>query len=47
MLEFHGGDDTTISYAGGERKGECLPSITHWILGVGVEKPIGVTQLYV
>ena len=31
MLEFHGGIDATIRYGGGKRKGECLPSIPHWI----------------
>jgi poly(3-hydroxybutyrate) depolymerase len=31
FLAFHGGNDTTISYSGGERKGECLPSIPHFI----------------
>jgi poly(3-hydroxybutyrate) depolymerase len=31
LLVFHGGNDTTIAYAGGERKGECLPSIPHFI----------------
>ncbi|KAM0263711.1 hypothetical protein ACHAQJ_001025 [Trichoderma viride] len=31
FLEFHGGNDTTINYQGGERKKECLPSIPHFI----------------
>lgn len=31
FLAFHGGNDTTIRYAGGPRKGECLPSIPHFI----------------
>ncbi|RAO67550.1 uncharacterized protein BHQ10_003562 [Talaromyces amestolkiae] len=31
FLAFHGGNDTTIAYAGGERKDECLPSIPHFI----------------
>jgi len=31
MMEFHGGNDTTISDFGGPRKSECLPTITHWI----------------
>ncbi|KAJ5647265.1 carbohydrate esterase family 1 protein [Penicillium lividum] len=31
FLAFHGGNDTTIPYTGGERKGECLPSIPHFI----------------
>jgi poly(3-hydroxybutyrate) depolymerase len=31
LLAFHGGNDTTISYNGGERKDECLPTIPHFI----------------
>ncbi|KAJ5536513.1 hypothetical protein N7513_009699 [Penicillium frequentans] len=31
LLAFHGGNDTTISYWGGERKDECLPTIPHFI----------------
>ncbi|EPE04423.1 ferulic acid esterase [Ophiostoma piceae UAMH 11346] len=31
ILAFHGGNDTVISYNGGDRKGQCLPSIPHWI----------------
>ncbi|OKL60968.1 hypothetical protein UA08_03692 [Talaromyces atroroseus] len=31
FLAFHGGNDTTIAFAGGERKNECLPSIPHFI----------------
>lgn len=31
ILAFHGGNDTTISYDGGERKDECLPTIPHFI----------------
>ena len=31
MLAFHGGNDTTIPYLGGERKKECLPTVPHWI----------------
>jgi len=31
ILEFHGGNDTTIKYEGGKRKKECLPSIPHWV----------------
>ncbi|KAI1427941.1 Alpha/Beta hydrolase protein [Xylaria sp. FL1777] len=30
MLLFHGGNDSTIPYAGGPRSGECLPSIPHF-----------------
>jgi poly(3-hydroxybutyrate) depolymerase len=42
MLEFHGGDDTTISYAGGERKGECLPLIPHWIQEWALRDELGL-----
>lgn len=31
FLEFHGGNDTTVHYNGGDRKGECLPAIPHFI----------------
>jgi poly(3-hydroxybutyrate) depolymerase len=31
LLAFHGGNDTTISYSGGRRDGECLPTIPHFI----------------
>lgn len=31
VLAFHGGNDTTIAFLGGERKDECLPSIPHFI----------------
>ncbi|CZR65631.1 probable poly(3-hydroxybutyrate) depolymerase [Phialocephala subalpina] len=31
ILEFHGGKDTTIPYSGGPRRGECLPTIPHWV----------------
>ena len=31
LMAFHGGNDTTIAYAGGERRGFCLPSIQHWV----------------
>ncbi|KAH9907743.1 Alpha/Beta hydrolase protein [Xylariomycetidae sp. FL2044] len=31
VLAFHGGNDTTIPYLGGARKGACLPSIQHFV----------------
>jgi poly(3-hydroxybutyrate) depolymerase len=31
FLAFHGGNDTTIAYLGGERKNECLPAISHFV----------------
>ncbi|KAJ9314736.1 CAZyme family CE1 [Paecilomyces variotii] len=30
VIEFHGDADDTIPYNGGERRGECLPTIPHW-----------------
>ncbi|CAD6498987.1 BgTH12-04641 [Blumeria graminis f. sp. triticale] len=30
IIEFHGLADQTIPYAGGPRRGLCLPSIQHW-----------------
>ena len=31
MLVFHGGNDSTINYYGGERKNACLPTIPHFV----------------
>ncbi|OAA60043.1 carbohydrate esterase family 1 protein [Cordyceps fumosorosea ARSEF 2679] len=31
LMEFHGGNDTTIRYEGGTRRGECLPAIPHFV----------------
>ncbi|RMZ46059.1 hypothetical protein AFCA_001315 [Aspergillus flavus] len=31
ILEFHGTADKTIPYGGGGRRGECLPSIPHFV----------------
>lgn len=31
IIEFHGTDDTTIPYIGGDRKGTDLPSIPDWL----------------
>src|SRR6187402_618572 len=31
IIEFHGSNDTTIPYSGGPRRGECLPTIPHWV----------------
>ncbi|GAM85474.1 hypothetical protein ANO11243_034810 [Dothideomycetidae sp. 11243] len=31
VFDFHGGEDPVINYNGGARKGECLPTIPHWI----------------
>lgn len=51
LLEFHGTADKTIPYAGGGRRGECLPSVPHMVRewagrdGLGTEKN-ETTQLY-
>ncbi|PLB54532.1 putative ferulic acid esterase [Aspergillus steynii IBT 23096] len=31
IIEFHGFEDETIPYAGGPRRGECLPSVPHFV----------------
>jgi poly(3-hydroxybutyrate) depolymerase len=31
LLDFHGGNDTTISITGGLRKGGCLPDVRTWV----------------
>lgn len=31
LLAFHGGNDSTIAFNGGERKNACLPTIPHFI----------------
>lgn len=41
LLEFHGGKDTTISYSGGARKGECLPTIPHFVQQWAVRDGLG------
>lgn len=41
FLEFHGGNDTTIAYTGGARKGECLPTIPHFIQQWAVRDGLG------
>ncbi|KAH8811082.1 carbohydrate esterase family 1 protein [Xylogone sp. PMI_703] len=41
ILATHGGNDTTIAYAGGPRKGECLPSIPHWIQEWAIREGLG------
>lgn len=33
LLAFHGGNDTTIAFAGGERRGYCLPAVKRWVEG--------------
>lgn len=45
FLAFHGGNDTTISYLGGERKDECLPTIPHFIQQWAVRDRLGVANV--
>jgi poly(3-hydroxybutyrate) depolymerase len=42
LKAFHGGNDTTIAYAGGKRKEECLPSIPHWIQQWAIRDDLGI-----
>lgn len=50
VLEFHGNGDKTIPYGGGPRRGECLPTIPHWIREWSKREGYGLTnkttQLY-
>jgi poly(3-hydroxybutyrate) depolymerase len=49
FMAFHGGNDTTIPYLGGERKNECLPAIPHfieeWALRNGLENQNSSTRV--
>ncbi len=45
LLAFHGGDDTTIAYDGGERKNECLPAIPHFIQEWALRDGLGDTNV--
>ncbi|KAM3440338.1 hypothetical protein NHJ13734_003356 [Beauveria thailandica] len=42
FIEFHGGNDTTISYQGGERRSECLPAIPHFVRQWAVRDGLGL-----
>jgi poly(3-hydroxybutyrate) depolymerase len=42
FIEFHGGNDTTICYQGGERKKECLPAIPHFVRQWAVRNRLGL-----
>ncbi|KAB8239532.1 hypothetical protein ETB97_000757 [Aspergillus alliaceus] len=50
IIEFHGTADKTIPYGGGGRRGECLPSVPHFVrewskrLGYGLHNQ--TTKLY-
>lgn len=41
LLAFHGGNDTTISFEGGERRKACLPSIPHFIREWALREGLG------
>lgn len=45
MLAFHGGNDSTIAYLGGERKNECLPAIPHFIQQWAIRDGLGDKNL--
>jgi len=45
LLAFHGGNDTTIAYLGGDRKGECLPTIPHFIQEWAIRDGLGATNV--
>ncbi|KIW90543.1 uncharacterized protein Z519_09190 [Cladophialophora bantiana CBS 173.52] len=45
VLAFHGGNDTAIPYTGKERKGECLPSIPHFIQEWALREGLGTTNI--
>jgi poly(3-hydroxybutyrate) depolymerase len=45
ILEFHGSDDSTIPYSGGGRRGECLPTIPHWVREWSKREGYGLTNL--
>ncbi|KAH7317934.1 poly depolymerase [Rhexocercosporidium sp. MPI-PUGE-AT-0058] len=44
ILEFHGSADSTIPYAGGPRRGECLPTIPHWVREWSKREGFGLTN---
>jgi poly(3-hydroxybutyrate) depolymerase len=45
MLAFHGGNDSTIAFLGGERKNECLPAIPHFIQEWALRDGLGITNI--
>jgi poly(3-hydroxybutyrate) depolymerase len=47
IMEFHGGNDTTISIHGGKRHGYCLPAIAHWIRAWGRRDNVNISELVV
>lgn len=45
VIAFHGSNDTTVAYAGGEQRTECLPTIPHWVREWSVREGYGLTNL--
>ncbi|APA15788.1 hypothetical protein SS1G_09363 [Sclerotinia sclerotiorum 1980 UF-70] len=46
MLEFHGGNDSTIHYEGqANRSGECIPSIPHWVREWALRDELGLENV--
>lgn len=49
IIEFHGGEDDTIKYAGAGRNHQCVPSIVHWVREWakrdGLEQPKNVSSV--
>jgi poly(3-hydroxybutyrate) depolymerase len=44
FIEFHGGQDDTIGYNGGKKRGVCLPSIPHYVTEWSVRDNLGTTN---
>lgn len=45
ILAFHGGNDSTIAFLGGERKNECLPAIPHFIQEWALRDGLGINNM--
>ncbi|KAL6864610.1 carbohydrate esterase family 1 protein [Trichoderma novae-zelandiae] len=45
LLAYHGGNDTTISYPGSDRKQECLASIPHFIQQWAMRDGLGLKDV--
>ncbi|ESZ93368.1 hypothetical protein SBOR_6245 [Sclerotinia borealis F-4128] len=46
MLEFHGGDDSTIHYAGqANRSNQCVPTIPHWVREWALRDDLGLKNV--
>jgi poly(3-hydroxybutyrate) depolymerase len=44
IIEFHGNSDSTIPYSGGARRGECLPTVPHWVREWSKREGYGLTN---